>query len=222
MVIIITFVPNQKIMKKTGLLFLLSSALLFSSCGTGEDTQGEMQQEVEKTTYNLDAEAASLQWKATEKPEGGHNGEISVTNGSVTMQGDNFVSGEFSIDMNSIAVKDLDDPLAGVLAGHLKGTMVDERHPADLFFNVPKFPETKVTIDGYSDGKMDLTLSILGKELKQSAAILLEKNDGNITMNGSFELDFSSLNIPGLQPNPEDGSGINPNILFDLNLTLNK
>ncbi|MGB0914496.1 MAG: YceI family protein [Crocinitomicaceae bacterium] len=213
-------------MKRIGTILMASVALLAASCSSTEETHDHEEAVVESMTYNLNAEETTLLWAANMGPEYGHNGSISITEGTMTMTGDDLESGSFTIDMNSIKNDDLveagEAEKAGYLEGHLKGTMVDEKHPADLFFNAPVFPTTKVSLGEYKDGNLNLTISMLGKEFSQDVAVELTHDDNGASISGGFQLDFTSLEVPGLQPNPEDGSQINPVMDFKLNVVMTK
>jgi hypothetical protein len=84
-----------------------------------------------------------------------------------------------------------------------------------------KFPNISVSINGYKNNTLDLTLLILGKELKQSVAATVTTDPNRASITGDFTLDLTSINIPGLQPNP-DGSQISPVIEFEVAISLEK
>lgn len=195
-------------MKKIKILLFASLALIATSCSS-------------PTTYKLDKEKSTLGWAANMSPEYGHTGFVDITEGSIVMDGETLTSGSFTIDMNTIRSTDLEEPKATYLAAHLMGTAPDEDHPVDLFFNTPKFPKVNVTLGEYKDGKLTLTLDILGKKLTQEVAVKLTNNENKASIKGDFKLDMTSLEIPGLQANP-DGSQINPAIDFKLNVQLKK
>lgn len=197
------------------MLFAAAAAVMTSCSNT------ETEEVVETTTYSLDKEASSLKWAANMGPTYGHTGTVDITEGSIEMEGEDLKSGSFTIDMNTIKSTDLEEPKASVLASHLKGTAPDEMHPVDMFFNTPKFPNVTVKLGEYKNGKLSLTLSILGKELKQDVAVKLTSDENGASIKGDFPLDFSSLGIPGFQPAP-DGSQINPAVDFNLNVVLKK
>ena len=205
-------------MKTTGILLFASLAVIATSCSTTSTEEVA----VEPITYTLDKEASSLEWAGSMSPEYGHTGVVEITEGTLVMEGDDLMSGSFVIDMNTIKSTDLEEPKAGYLAAHLMGTAPDEAHPVDLFFNTPKYPTVDVTLGDYKDGKLGLTLSILGKELTQDVPVELTSDENGAWIKGDFSLDLASLEIPGLQPNPEDGSQINPVIDFKLKAALNK
>lgn len=208
-------------MKKLGILFIGITALTAVSCSSGEDAEGG-EVKLEAVTYKLDAANSSIKWKGQMSADYGHSGTVDFSAGTVTMEGSEFKSGSFTVDMTTIDDTSLEAPKSDYLSGHLMGTMVDEKHPVDLFFNVPSFPNVEVTIDGYSDSKMDLTISILGKKVKQSVDALLMNDSKEASIKGSFSLDLTSIGIPGLQPNPEDGSQISPVIEFEVIAALKK
>ena len=203
-------------MKKASVLFLAMAALAVTACSPAEE--GEKEEEVVEVNYTLDVANSSLKWEVPNE----HQGTVNISEGSLSMKGEELTSGSFKIDMTTIKSTDLEEPLAGVLAGHIMGTMPDENHPVDMFFNIPEFPTVGVTLGSYNDGKLGLTLDILGQELKQDVEVSLSADDKGASLKGDFKLDLSSLGMPGLQPDPETGEGIDPEVLFQLDVKLNK
>lgn len=96
-------------------------------------------------TFKVTPGASQVLWTGS-KPTGQHTGTISISEGSLSVQDNNIVSGAFTLDMNSINVTDLkpEDGKAD-LEGHLKGSKEDN---ADHFFNVSKYPTAKFVITG--------------------------------------------------------------------------
>lgn len=208
-------------MKKASVLFLAMAALAVTSCSSGEDATEEENQEVQEVTYSLDAAGSSLNWSAAATDGHGHSGAVSFKEGSLTMKGDEVVGGNFVVDMNSITNMDLDENMQAVLEGHLKGTMVDEAHPVNLFFNVPSFPTAEVSLGEFKDGNLDITLSIVGTKLTQSVPVTINGDGSSASISGEFSIDMESTGIMGFQAQ-EDGSQIGPNVDFVLALNLNK
>lgn len=99
---------------------------------------------VEAVTYTVDTEASTIAWVGS-KPTADHTGNISLASGMVTVNGDVLESGEFTIDMTSIEVTDLEGDSATSLKSHLEGTV--EGKETD-FFNTPKFPTAKFVVTG--------------------------------------------------------------------------
>ncbi len=204
-------------MKKIRFLMIATVALTAVSCSTEADENEEEKEKVEAVTYTLDASKSTLTWAHAE-----HQGTVSISEGSMTMEGKKLSSGSFKIDMNSIASTDLAEPKATYLAGHLTGTMPDEEHPVNLAFNAPAFPNVGVTLGDYSDGNLELTLDILGQELKKTVPAKISVNENGASIKSSFELDLSSLGIMLLMPDPETGEGISPMVKFELHAALTK
>lgn len=199
-------------MKKIGFLMIAAVALTAVSCSADEK-----EVKIEAVTYTLDAANSTLNWNHPE-----HQGTVLINEGSITMEGDKLTVGTFKVDMSTIASTDLAEPKATYLAGHLTGTMPDETHPVNLAFNTPAFPHVGVTLGDYSDGNLELTLDILGQELKKTVAATIIAKDKGASIKSTFELDLSSLGIMLLMPNPETGEGISTSVKFDLNVALTK
>jgi polyisoprenoid-binding protein YceI len=167
-------------MKKRNLLVtVFCMGIFFTSCKsekkekTNETTDKEV---VVEDNFNLagefiiDNEASYLNWIGS-KPGGSHNGSVAVESGVMTFEDGNLVSGEFTIDMTSINVKDLDGNEKEDLENHLKGTVEGKE---DHFFNVQKFPKSKFKITNVvvNNGKSKITgdLTIKG----QTSEIIFE------------------------------------------------
>ncbi|MCJ8289703.1 MAG: YceI family protein [Crocinitomicaceae bacterium] len=206
-------------MKKFGILFLGAGALSLAACTASVDEETEVA--VESVTYSLDAENSTLTWGASISPEYGHKGTISFKSGSITMEGDALTAGSFVVDMATIKNTDIEDEgKASYLEGHLTGTIVDEDHPVDMFFNIEKFPTVDVKLGEYKDGSLSTTLTILGSELTQDVPVTFTSDENGASIKGTFSMDFASLGIPGLDQHGE--GSISTTIEFDLNVMLTK
>lgn len=200
---------------------IASIALITASCSNKD---GEANEEaVESTIYSLDTEGSSLEWKGMMDPTYFHMGTVGFSKGSLTMEGDEIKEGSFTVDMSTILNTDLEDEeKAASLVRHLKGLDNDEHHKPEDFFNIQKFPTAEISVGEYKDGKLSITLTMMGKKIEDQVAVKLTSDMNNATISGDFTLDLTELNLPGLQPNPETGKGISPVIDFKLNLQLKK
>ncbi|HQV33223.1 MAG TPA: YceI family protein [Calditrichia bacterium] len=92
---------------------------------------------VSAQTYVVNADGSTMAWVG-EKVTGKHNGVISLKDGVFSVEGDKM-SGNFTVDMTSIVVKDIpmDNEYNGKLTGHLK---------SPDFFSVADHPEAKFEI----------------------------------------------------------------------------
>jgi polyisoprenoid-binding protein YceI len=133
----------------------------------------------------------------------------------LSAQGVSNVSGEFIINMGSLVVEDKELPSdkKEMLKGHLA---------AKDYFDVSKFPEVLVKVNGYKDGKLATTISLLGKEMKQDIAVSLTNDGSKATISGNFDLDLKALNLEGFKVNEEKPKETIKSIIsFDLNIVLN-
>lgn len=196
-------------MKTFNFLFIAATALSLASCGGSEEVKAE------KSTYALDTKTSNLKWKGSKSADDFHVGSVKFTEGSLEMEGDSIIGGTFTIDMNSIVAEDatMPDAKKEYLAGHLKDTS---------FFFVAEHPTTTVTVNGYQNGELSTVITVLGQEIKQNIPVTI-KNDGKtVSIKGKFDIDFASLKMEGMEPDPESGEGIQSVISYDLDLTLNK
>jgi len=93
-------------------------------------------------SLNVNPALSKVMWEGS-KPAGSHNGMLSVSSGSVSVDGGKVTGGSFVLDMTSIAVLDLEGDEKAYLEAHLKGMSDDN---ADDFFNVRKYPTAKFEI----------------------------------------------------------------------------
>jgi polyisoprenoid-binding protein YceI len=133
-----------------------------------------------------DAEKTSLLWLG-EKVTGQHNGTINLKDGWLSLKDDKIVSGEFTVDMNSM--KDADK--SAKLEGHLK---------SDDFFGVDKFPLAKLVITGsesFTKGtavvKGNLTIKGVTNPVEFRATI--QKKDDGTWFYTNITIDRSKYNI---------------------------
>ena len=92
--------------------------------------------------YTTDANMSQLNWEGS-KPTGKHMGNIKITEGTLYADSNTVTAGNFTIDMTSINVTDLEGDDKASLEAHLKGTETDG---ATDFFNVTQFPTAQFEI----------------------------------------------------------------------------
>lgn len=196
-------------MKTYNFLFIAAVAVSLTSCGGAEETQ------VEKVNYDLDVVSSSLKWKGSKSADDFHIGSVKFTEGAIEMEGDQVISGFFTIDMNTIVAEDatLPDAKKEYLASHLKDT---------AFFFVAEHPNVTVTVNGYEKGELITVINVLGQDIKQNIPAKLTIEENKVSIKGKFDIDFAALKINGLQPDPETGEKIQSLISYDLDLVLNK
>ena len=89
---------------------------------------------IEDVKKEVNTENSTITWKGY-KVTGSHTGTITIKSGDLTFNNDQLVGGNFTIDMLSIRVTDLDGEYGQKLEGHLK---------SDDFFGVTNFPEASL------------------------------------------------------------------------------
>ncbi|MEJ2753639.1 MAG: YceI family protein, partial [Chloroflexota bacterium] len=114
-------------MKNVFGLSLLAVLLLVGSAFTTAD---------DFISYNVDTVESVIYWKGY-KVTGQHDGIVNIQSGALDYDNGQLVGGNFTIDMSSITVKDLEGDYKAKLEGHLK---------SEDFFGVEKFPTAKFVI----------------------------------------------------------------------------
>lgn len=204
-------------MKKASVLFLAATALFAASCSSDESTDENGEDKVVETTYTLDANASTLKWHGEENEAHYHDGVISITEGTMTMAGDDAVSGEFVIDPTSIKgqTEGYPDEKMEYLSGHLQDT---------AFLFTQEYPTIKVTTGEYKDGKLATTIDVRGVKLETAIPVAIKKDGDNVSVTGDFTVDFGPVGMPYLeQTNEETGEpAAKSKIEFKMNLMLHK
>jgi len=102
---------------------------------------------------DINLKASELKWKAT-KVSGEHYGRIFFKSGDIVLKDNKLVSGNFTVDVNSLTVDDLSGKWAEKFTGHIK---------SKDFFTVAEFPEAKLKIKSIDGSKVTADLTIKGK-----------------------------------------------------------
>ncbi len=124
--------------------FLTITAFLVACGGKKDSVKTEDQKEVSQSTelstnYDVDVNYSTLGWKGT-KVGGAHNGNISISSGTISVEKNNITAGSFTIDMKTITNADLlEKDKNDKLVAHLSGPD---------FFDVEKFNTAKFEITG--------------------------------------------------------------------------
>ncbi|WP_312767837.1 YceI family protein [Epilithonimonas sp.] len=178
-------------MKKTTLIasFLLISASVFIiSCGKDKPVTSESNEVLTKNEgqiYVVDTLNSKAEWKGfkvVKSDNTSHIGTLKFESGEVTVKDNKLESGQFVIDMNSIANEDLkEEDGNGKLIGHLKSSD---------FFDTEKFPTASFEITKISEAPAggdyntildgNLTLKGITKPATFSANVKLK--DGELSI----------------------------------------
>ncbi|WP_417885690.1 YceI family protein [Zunongwangia sp.] len=191
-------------MKKNIVKIFMAVAIIAgtSSCKNNEnksntqDAQEVAEASNESVAYTVDPEASEIEWIG-KKPAGQHMGTIGFAEGTFMANDSLIESGNFTIDMTSINVTDLEGDDKSDLEAHLKGTV--EGKEGD-FFNINQYPEAtfEVTDLKESDGKTMLSgnLTIKDKTNNITFPVSIKKSDDAYTITSDeFTIDRTNWDV---------------------------
>jgi polyisoprenoid-binding protein YceI len=140
---------------------------------------------------NVDTEQSVIKWEGY-KVTGKHNGTVDLKSGNLEFDGEQLVGGNFTMDMTSITVLDLNGNYKAKLEGHLK---------SDDFFGVEKHPTAKFEITRVVSRGMpgdykvegDLTVKGITKPIRFNAKVTEE--NGVKVARADMKLDRTDYNV---------------------------
>ena len=213
-------------MKKIILSMLTLSTIAFSSCG---EKDAETEKEVTETenvevaklsgTYHV-AESSVVTWSAQSYkdtvPE--HVGTVAISAGSIVVEDDAIVGGEFSFDMTSILESGEPNDYTVMLQNHLMDTS---------FFFVAEFATASFQILKLEDGVLTGNLEVLGMSKEISFPIETTISAESIAAEANFDLNMLQFNLPYLVEQEtlseaEKMEATNPTVTFQLNISASK
>ena len=136
-------------------------------------------------TYTVEPSSV-VEWVG-KKPTGQHTGTIGLQSGSLTLD-NGKVTGDFTIDMNSITVTDITEADGKLdLEAHLKGTGKEDG--ADHFFNVKTYPTGTFKLTSFDGANVTGDLTLKGKTKTISFPATLTITDNEVTLKSKpFEI----------------------------------
>ncbi len=188
-------------MKFKNLAFSAIAALMLTACGghEGDDAKiGEAETpaaQMGTTTYTVDTSASEVMWLA-KKVTGQHNGTVQIESGMLGVENGKLQSGQFTMNMKSIYVQDLEGNAEnqGKLTGHLN---------SPDFFNTDSFPTATFVIteakmkDGAGAANYDITGNLTIKGITKSITFpaMVEMQGEMATATADFNIDRREWNI---------------------------
>lgn len=142
-------------------------------------------------TVSVDVSKSKLEWMG-KKVAGSHHGTVQIKSGSVVVEGEAVVSGQFEIDMNTIVDLDLEnEDMNKKLVGHLKSPdfFSAEEHPVALFKLLSVTPK-----EG-NDYLVKGELTIKGITNKIEFPATIHKMDGGYHVSADFNIDRTLWDI---------------------------
>ncbi len=174
-------------MKNVFGLFLLAAFLMVGSAFTTAD---------DFIAYNVDTVESIIYWKGY-KVTGQHDGTVNIKSGALEYDGGELVGGNFTIDMGSITVKDLEGEYKTKLENHLK---------SEDFFGVEKFPSAQFVITKVMSRGMPGDYRIEGNlTIKETTKPI--KFNASVKQEGSKRVATADITIDRAEYNVRYGSG---------------
>ena len=145
----------------------------------------------ETTSYKAVVEDSEITW-AGSRPGKTHNGTLSIANGDLNFEDEKLVSGDFTLDMNSIKVLD-------IKPGKMNTKLVTHFKSAD-FFDVTNHGTGKFLITGSEakDGKTLVKGKLTLKGITNDVSFLADvtNTDNAATLkSGEFKIDRTKWDI---------------------------
>lgn len=190
-------------------LKILPKVLLLAiivSCGTDKKEKKTEEIDVEVTRdkeltgdYIVENDNSLIKWVGS-KPGRSHYGTIKIENGEMSFENGELVMGNFSMDMRSIEVNDLESGDGKEdLENHLKGTVEGKE---DHFFNVKNYPKSNFSITNVdrTDGKYilngNLTIKGITKPIEIVSTVSVGANQEEIKLTSEpFKIDRTKWGI---------------------------
>jgi polyisoprenoid-binding protein YceI len=146
---------------------------------------------METKKFEVVSAQSNIDWTGR-KVTGSHNGTISIKSGTLFLENDKFIGGNFIIDTSSVKILDITDPATNAqFAGHLA---------SDDFFATDNFPEASfiITDVNYLNGHdYIITGNLTIKDITNSVSFLadVQITDDVITATGKIIVDRTKYDI---------------------------
>ncbi|MFM6948029.1 MAG: YceI family protein [Aquirufa sp.] len=135
---------------------------------------------------NVSTSASKVVWLA-KKVTGEHNGTVNISKGSLAVDGNKLVGGNFTIDLKSIVCKDLTDP------GYNQ-KFISHITSGD-FFEVEKFPTANFIITKVAGNQVSGNMTIKGITKAITFPAQISVAGGKVTASATITLDRTDYNI---------------------------
>ena len=175
----------------------LATALLVS-CG-GEKQVDNKQTDTTKATeevavvsYTVNTEESKVAWEGHTSGVQvyGHNGVISLSEGSLEVKGSEITGGSFTIDMSTIAPLD-----SGYSEEHPKESLIGHLSNGD-FFLVDSFPTSSFIIKSMAEGKIVGDLTVRGITHEETVEnVVVETTETGVIATGKLVFDRQKYDV---------------------------
>jgi len=198
--------------------------MAFSSCGEkNAETEVTETENIERTkvsgTYTV-ADASVVTWNARHYKDTAHahTGTVTINSGSIVVEEEVIVGGEFEFDMSSILEGGEPNDYTIMLQGHLMDTS---------FFFVADFVTSSFTLNSVEGDVATGSLEVLGVSKDISFPATTSVTEETVTVSSEFDLDMLQFGLPSLVegdalPEEEKMETPNPIITFQLDISASK
>ncbi len=135
--------------------------------------------------YNIDGALSAFKWKGVKKIGKTHEGTVDILGGNLTVAEDGSLTGEVTLDMNSIKNTD---------AGLLVDTLLNHLR-SDDFFSVEAHPTAKLVVKSFVEGNITADLTIKGITNEIIFPVDLKANGQHLWGSAKFSFDRSKWNV---------------------------
>ena len=134
----------------------------------------------------INTTTSSVAWFA-EKVTGKHNGTVGISAGTLNVDGNKLVGGNFTINLKTIKALDITDPgYNQKFIGHIS---------SGDFFEVEKFPTANFVITKIAGNQVTGNLTIKGIAKSISFPAVIAVKGGKVTASADITIDRTDYNI---------------------------
>ena len=167
-------------MKK--LLYLFVAITTFACNTTTKKEEKKSDVAVQDTALSFNLENSNIKWIGRELTSKTHYGSLKLTQADLVIVDSKITSGEFTVDMTSLSVEDLEGKSKERLEGHLS---------SDDFFSIEKFQTASLKIldsNSLENGSFNVNGELTIKDITHPIEFTITKiGDNNYNANLTFD-----------------------------------
>ena len=167
-------------MKK--LLYLFVAITTFACNTTTKKEEKKSDVAVQDTALSFNLENSNIKWIGRELTSKTHYGSLKLTQADLVIVDSKITSGEFTVDMTSLSVEDLEGKSKERLEGHLS---------SDDFFSIEKFQTASLKIldsNSLENGSFNVNGELTIKDITHPIEFTITKiGDNNYNANLNFD-----------------------------------
>ena len=173
-------------MKK--IIYLFVAITTFACNTTTKKDEKKNDVAVQDTSLSFNLENSNIKWIGTELTSKTHYGSLKLTQANLVIVDSKITSGEFTVDMTSLNVEDLEGEWKERLEGHLS---------SDDFFSIEKFQTASLKVlnsNSLENGSFIVNGELTIKDITHPIEFTITKNDDN-NYNANLTFDRSKYDV---------------------------